>query len=236
MNLAKLLQTAGVPAHLHQEAIASLQEAERRARGLLWHKIKVRFLYAGKIADMIPWEAERLIEVRPDLLSWDVEPIQHIRSYGDNSPHWHSTPEGDRATPRVWLNKDPESAEYKEAVAHCYWCPGEHPKSKKAVKAQYRRNGGAGEAYSRGAVIRVGVEGFKQWESGGIKVSCADGAWIISGKTKLLGFIPASIRFGFEVDNIFGKYPGTDYFRQFWFPIEGFELKAPATWSVRPFV
>lgn len=65
MNLLKLLSTAGVPGHLHPEVIASLQDAERRARGLLWHKIKVRLFRAGKIAKLLQWQDERLCDVRP---------------------------------------------------------------------------------------------------------------------------------------------------------------------------
>ena len=46
MNLPNLLQAAGVPDYLHPEAIACIELADERSRGLLWHKIKARFFRA----------------------------------------------------------------------------------------------------------------------------------------------------------------------------------------------
>ena len=83
MNYLDYLKAAGEPKHMHLDAIASLQDAERRARGLLWHKLKVRLFRAHKIAKMIPWHADRLIDVRPDLASWDIEPVTKITAQGD---------------------------------------------------------------------------------------------------------------------------------------------------------
>ena len=228
MNLLKLLTTAGVPSHLHPEAIASLQDAERRARGLLWHKIKVRLFRAKKIAEMIPWHADRLIDVRPDLIDWDIAPMINITAHGDNGP-WHSTPQGDRPDKAYWLNSDPESEEYKHAVSKNYWCEGEHPRSKKSVKAQYRRNGGEGKAWRLGAPVTR--DQYKEpWVGGGVEVHHNNGAWQITGRTKLWVFLPVKIRFGFEIDNVFCG----DYDPQMWYPIDGYELRAPVTWTVMP--
>lgn len=236
MNTPDLLHIAGVPVPLHTAALESMAEAEHRASGLLWHKLKVRYIHAEKIAQLIPWEAERLIDVRPDLASWDIEPIQHIRSYGDSAPHWHMTPDGGRPVPGAWLDTDPASAEYQEAVASCYWCPGHHPRSRGAVKAWYRRNGGAYEAYQRGLTVNP-ADGFKQWagdhDGTSARVSRIGDAWIVAAE-KRYGPLTLRIRKGFEVDNVFGQRRGEMQFVQMWFPIAGHDLRAPATWSMRP--
>ena len=228
MNLLKLLQVAGVPAQLHPEAVASLQDAERRARGLLWHKLKVRLFRAKKIAKMIPWHADRLVDVHPELIDWDIAPMINITAHGDNGP-WHGTPNGDRPDKTYWLNSDPESAEYKYAVSKNYWCKGEHPRSEKSRKSWYRRNGGEGRAWRLGSLV-VPEQYTKPWVGGGIKVHHNNGAWIITGKTKLWGFLPVKVRFGFEIDNVFSG----DYAPQMWYPIDGYELRAPVTWSIIP--
>ena len=228
MNLLELLTTAGVPAHLHSEAIASLQDAERRARGLLWHKVKVRLFRAGKIAKMIPWHADRLIDVRPDLIDWDIAPMINITAHGDNGP-WHSTAIGDRPDKGYWLKRDPESEEHKYAVSKNYWCKGEHPRSQKSRKAWYRRNGGEGKAWQLGAP--VSRQAYREpWVGDGIEVHENSGAWEIVGRTKLWGIIPLKFRIGFEIDNVFCG----DYDPQMWYPIGGYDLQAPVTWSILP--
>ena len=68
------------------------------------------------------------------------------------------------------------------------------------------------------------------WVGKGIKVHRNNKAWIITGKTKLFGFLPVKIRVGFEIDNVFCG----DYSPQMWFPIDGYELKAPVTYSIIP--
>ncbi len=76
MNYIKHLQAAGVPEHYHTAAIASLQGARGRAKGLVWAKWRVRLFKAGKIAKLLPWNAERLLDVRNDLglLSEEYDP------------------------------------------------------------------------------------------------------------------------------------------------------------------
>lgn len=228
MNLSKLLTTAGVPAHLHPEAVASLQDAERRARGLLWHKIKVRLFRAKKIAKLIPWHLDRLIDVRPDLASWDIEPVTKITAQGDKGG-WGPGPDGGRPIEGEWLNPDPESAEYKLACQTNYYSPGLHPRSVKSRTNWYRRNGGAHEAYMRGDIVDP-AQYAKPWQGSGLSVHRNNGMWQITGRTKLWGWLPVKVRLGFEIDNVFSGL----YYPQAWFPIAGYDLRAPVSWSVMP--
>lgn len=225
MNLQNLLRAAGVPAHLHPEAIASLQDAKRRARGLLWHKLKVRIFRAKKIAKMIPWHADRLIDVRPDLADWDIAPAVNITAHGDNAL-WVMTPDGYRPAPGRWLNPDPESEEYKQAVAANYWCEGEHPRSTKSRKAWYRRNAGEYRAWRLGAP--VDLDDVQAWHANGVTVYQCGAAWEIVAQDKWLGIIPVRVRIGYEIDNLFQN--GV----QAWYPIAGHDMRAPVTWSVLP--
>ena len=228
LDLKKLLKDAGVPENLHEEALNSLAEAKKRSKGLLWHKIKVRFFKAKKIAKMIPWEKDRLVDVRPDLIDWDIAPMINITAHGDNGP-WDETPGGGRPIKGYWLNNDPESDEYKHAVSKNYWCKGEHPRSEKSRESWYRRNGGEGYAWRLG--MPVIPEQYKEpWVKDGIEIHQNNGAWIIAGNTKLWGFIPVTIRFGFEIDNVFCG----DYAPQMWYPIDGYELRAPVSWAMLP--
>lgn len=229
MNLTKLLHKAGVPNELHEEALASLATAKSRNKGLTLHKLNVKLLQAGKLAKLIPWEAERLLDVRPDMAAMDVEPMIQITAHGDNGP-WEGTPQGDRPSAGNYLDKNPDSEEYKRAVASNYWCKGEHPRSQKSVKAWYRRNGGAYEAYTRGE--EVSMENYeKPWESDGVKVTRNGKVWQIEARTRLFGIIPGSVRYGFEIGNVFSGI----YEPQAWYPIANHKLKAPVTWSFRPF-
>ena len=228
MDLRKYLRLAGVPDALHAEALASIELARRRSKGLLWHKIKVRYLRAGKIAKLIPWGADRLLAVRPDLASWDIAPMLNITAHGDNVP-WAETPDGGRPVPGSWLNTDPTSDEYRQAVAANYWCKGEHPRSAKSRKAWYRRNGGEYEAWSRGMPMDP-LQYAKPWSADGVTVHHNNGAWLIVASDKWLGFIPVTVRVGFEIDNVFSGI----YAPQAWYPIADHELHAPVTWSTVP--
>ena len=222
-SLPQLLAIAGVPATLHEEALQALADARQRAQGLLWHKLKVRLLKADKIARAMLWEAERLIDVRPDWARWDVAPMRNITGHGDNVP-WIETPQGGRPVVGAWLNPDPESDEYREAVKANYWCRGEHPRSRKSRMAWYRRNGGEYEAWARGCAIDT-AQPCQEWrgESGSLSVQVVrwGNAWIVS-TTKRYGPLRITGRYGFECDNALG-----------WFPLPGYDLRAPATWGWR---
>ena len=226
LNLKKYLEDAGVPESLHSEALRSIDLAKERSKGLLWHKIKVRFFKSKKISKMLKWEDNRLIDVAPDLIDWDIAPMINITAHGDNGP-WN--PKGDRPLDNYWLNPDPESPEYKYAVSKNYWCKGTHPRSTKSRKAWYLRNAGEGMAWRLGEVV-LPDEYKEPWVNKGIKVHRNNKSWLITGKIKLFGFIPCNLRVGFEIDNVFSG----DYYPQMWFPVDGYELKAPVTWSIIP--
>ena len=230
MSPTKALQLAGVPEALHAEALASIAQAEKAKRGLLLHKLKARWLHAGDIAELLDWEDERLCTACPEWASWDIAPMLNVTAHGDNGP-W--APDGSRPLAGYWLNADPQSAEYQAAVEANYWCKGAHPRSKESRKAWYRRNAGEYEAWDRGAPIDP-ANGFEIWrgERGRTRVivwQCS-GAWIVKTSFRLIGNLAINTRRGFEIDNIFSG----DYTPQMWFPVPGYELKAPVTWSTVP--
>lgn len=232
MHIPELLAIAGVPPDLHQQAQDAITLAQGRSRGLFAAKAKTRLFRAGRIADAIPWEGARLIDYRPDWADDDIAPMLNITAQGDNNPHWIETPEGGRPVPDVWLNPDPNSDDYREAVAKCYWCKGHHPRSRKARKAWYRRNGGEYRAWRLGVPVDTSLQ-VQRWQGQDGRLSvevvrCGE-AWIIN-TSRQYGLLRITGRYGFEVDNVFGAAGG----QQGWFPIPGYELRAPVTWGWRP--
>lgn len=227
MNILKYLAAAGVPEHLHSEALAAIELARERSRGLTWAKWKVRLFKAGKIAKLLPWGAERLIDVRPDLADWDIAPIVNITAHGDNAP-WVMTPDGGRPEPGRWLNRDPESEDYQHAVAANYWCKGEHPRSQRSRKAWYRRNAGEYVAWARG--LPVDLTSVQTWQANGVTAHQCGEAWEIVAVRPLIGKLCVKTRIGYEIDNLYQN--GV----QAWYPIAGYELRTPVTWSVLPYV
>ena len=234
-QLTEYLSLAGVPEGLHAQVIACMQEAKQRSAGLTLAKWRTRLLKAGKIAKAMPWEANRLIDVRTDWADSDIAPMLNITGHGDNGD-WVDTPEGGRPNPDRWLNPDPASEDYQQAVAHCYWCKGEHPRSRKARKAWYRRNGGEYRAWRLG--MPVGDDS-RRWtyhsDKLTVEVANSGDAWIINARRKLLGKLWLDMRCGFEVDNVFQRsvFDGVTIV-QAWYPIPGHELRAPVTWSKVP--
>jgi hypothetical protein len=230
MTLPETLSLAGVPEHLHAEALASIAQAEKAKRGLLLHKLKARWLHAGDIADALAWNDERLCIKHPDLCDWDIAPMVNVTAHGDNGP-WEI--DGSRPKANYWLSQDVTSNEYQTAVASNYWCKGQHPRSKKSVKAWYRRNAGEYLAWRLGAAIDP-AKGFEIWRGKDGKNSAVVwrccGAWIVKSSTHLVGPLYLNSRKGYEVDNVFSG----DYSPQMWWPIEGYALRAPVTWSVLP--
>lgn len=227
MNISKYLMAAGVPLHLYAAAQNSINTARERSRGLAWAKWKVRLFKAGKIAKLLPWGAERLIDVRPDLADWDIAPAVNITAHGDNAP-WAMTPDGFRPAPGRWLSQNPGSEEYQKAVAANYWCKGEPPRSKKSRKAWYRRNAGEYRAWRLG--VPVDLSNVQVWHANGVAVYRCGGAWEIVAVRKLIGRLGVKVRVGFEIDNLF--IGGV----QAWYPIAGHDLRAPVTWSVLPYI
>ncbi|ODT38034.1 MAG: hypothetical protein ABS55_01710 [Lautropia sp. SCN 70-15] len=230
MTPQQALQLAGLPEARHAEALASIARAKAAKRGLLAHKLKARWLHAGDIADALAWADERLCTVRPDMARWDIAPMLNVTAHGDNGP-W--APDGSRPLSGYWLDADPQSAEYLAAVEANYWLPGTHPRSKASRKAWYRRNAGEYEAWARGAAIDP-ANGFEIWrgERGRTRVivwQCS-GAWLVKTSFRLVGDLAINTRRGYEIDNVFSG----DYTPQMWFPVPGYELKAPVTWSTVP--
>lgn len=232
MTPAQALTLAGVPQELHAEALASVALAKERSSGLTLAKWRVRLFKAGKIAEMLQWNDDRLCFRFPQLADWDVAPMENITAHGDNGP-WHHTPAGDRPDVSYWLNSDPASGDYLRAVASNYWLPGTHPRSKASRKAWYRRNAGEFRAYRMGAAIDP-AQGLEIWRGSDKRTDAvvwrASGVWIIKASRKLIGPLRISTRVGFEVDNV---YSG-DYTPQMWWPAVGYELRACVTWSVLP--
>ncbi|OYD50725.1 hypothetical protein [Acidovorax kalamii] len=222
MNYIKHLRAAGVPDHYHPAAIAALEGARDRARGLTWAKWRVRLFKAGKIARLLPWAAERLVDVRPDLADWDIAPMVNITAHGDNVP-WVETPEGGRPAPGQWL--DPVDA---QAVAANYWLPGTHPRSTESRKAWYRRNAGEYRAWSLGVPVDLST-GVQVWRGNGSTVYRCGDAWQVIAQDKFL-LIPVVVRVGYEISNLWRESDGA----QLWLPIPGADLRAPVTWSVLP--
>lgn len=48
MNIAKLIAKTTLPASLQADAVAALQDAEKRARGLLWANVRCAYLRPEK--------------------------------------------------------------------------------------------------------------------------------------------------------------------------------------------
>lgn len=232
MNIAALLTAAGVPTDLHLQAIQSIEVARGRSRGLLLPKFFVRWFRAREIARLMRWQDERLIDLHPELAEWDIAPALNITGHGDNIP-WIETPEGGRPMMGAWLNQDPESEEYKGAVAANYWCPGEHPRSQKSRAAWYRRNACEYSAWELGAPVDPSVK-VQEWSVPGITVLRCGTVWQIDALRKCIGPIKLLTHIGFEVGNVFGVVNGRRV--QCWFPLPGFALRACVTWAVYPIV
>lgn len=229
-----LLEIAGVPETLRGQCLDSLEDAEDRSRGLLWHKVKARFWHAPKIAAALPWSANRLIDVRPDWAGLDIAPMLNVTANGDNLP-WFNTPDGVRPDPtQAWLDQDPESADYKAAVTANYWLPGTHPRSYEARKAWYRRNGGEYRAWELGMPVDP-VAPYQTWEGTQgrtqVTVQCCSGAWQVDVR-KNYGPIVIEGHYGFEISNVFTTINGPR--EQSWYPLPGYELRAPVCWATIP--
>lgn len=112
---ALALRLADVPDGLHAAALACLQDARRRARGLSWHQLRAR-LMAHRIAQAMPWEADTVAEVLPQRASWGVVPNLGNGLNGDNQPwaEWYAMPDGRVA--QVWMLGKPRDGELAPAL------------------------------------------------------------------------------------------------------------------------
>lgn len=225
MDFTKHLEAAGVKGDALQSALACLAEADARSDGLTAFKLKVRLLEADKLAKRLAWEDMRLIDVDPSLLAKDLAPARNITIMGDFLP-WADE---NGPSEKLWLNKDPESAEYKEAVAANKWTKGEHPRSFKSHKGAIRRNGAEGRAWELGRAVSPGKP-VDVYQGDGYVVCHHEGAWELYGTVKRWGCIPFKVRVGYEIDNVID----VETLKPLWVPLAGYELRAPVTWSVLP--
>lgn len=127
----RFLELCEVPLTMRPSAIKSLQEVKSRAKNINLKKWYTRLFKAKAISELLRWEDNRLVDVKPSWARHDIAPVPNITANGDNAP-W-LTPS--QANPDAYLNPNPESEEYIEAVQSNYWCKGEHPRSKKSRKA-----------------------------------------------------------------------------------------------------
>lgn len=222
-----LLVRAGLTAGQREAAMQCFRDAQDRARGLLWHKFKTRYIKARSLAKRMTWEAERLIDIDPSLLTYDVAPAINVKILGDFFP-WVWTPAGDRPTTGQWLNPDPSSEEYQLAARSNLWTKGVHPRTRKSHIGAIRRNGGEGEAYLRGRAVNVA--NARVFRGRDVAVFECDGAWQLNANTKILGVIPVRVRLGYEISNLWRETDAV----QLWHMVPGYELRAPLTCSVMP--
>jgi hypothetical protein len=124
------------------------------------------------------------------------------------------------------LDRNPDSLDWRCAVARNYWARGLHPRSVKARTAWLRRNGGEYEAWARGRAVSVATA-IDRWtcESGRwrIEVLRQGEVWQVNARFALLGRWGVGWRLGYEVDNARHAHPRP-----------GFERRACLTWGWRP--
>ena len=106
-TIKKYLLEAGVTSELHDQAISSISLAKERAKGIVWIKWKTRLFYTKKISKLLPWEAERLIDVKPLLgplkLKIDIGfGIDNIWVESNDEQSWYPIPGYDLRAPVVW--------------------------------------------------------------------------------------------------------------------------------------
>ncbi len=223
----KVLEIAGVPESRHAWIKAQQAQARSRARGLLWHKVKARLLMSWWVTRKLPWDAERLPAKHA---KWDIAPVLNITCNGDNVP-WELADGVSRPKSTYWMNPDPASDEYRQAVAATYWCKGHHPRSVKARRAWYRRNGGEHEAWARG--VDLHTPGVEVWhgERGRVRVTVVgtSGSYVIHAQRRLFGRVALVSRKGYEVDNVSWRSET----EMGWMPMPGHRHRAPVTWGYR---
>lgn len=124
------------------------------------------------------------------------------------------------------LDRNPDSLDWRCAVARNYWAKGQHPRSVKARTAWLRRNGGEYEAWARGQAVSAATA-IDRWtcESGRwrIEVLRQGEAWQVNARLALLGRFGVGWRLGYEIDNARHAHPRP-----------GFERRACLTWGWRP--
>lgn len=233
------LEIAKVDGKFHASAIKCLQDAWNSSGGtfghILFKKFRARLFYAKRIAKAIPWEGNRLLDYRPEWSDDDIAPMDNITCNGDNVEWYYNADDVAVPNPNSWLNKDPNSIEYKQAVACNYWKPGFHPRSYESRVAWYRRNAGEYLVWSLGKIpappeetkYYFGTEGTTS-----VRIIQSGDVWMFDVRKKFLKFFWINIAVGYELPNIYiNQYSEIS---QGWFPIKGKELRAPLVWARIP--
>lgn len=228
MNVEKLVAKTNAPADVQAAAVAALNEARKRAKGLTWAKWKVRWCENKEIAKLLTWESERLVDVDPSLIDKDIAPVINVTAYGDHID-WND--DTHRPEPGTWMDQDPASADYQDAVAKtkAEGYLGVHPRTKKFHEWWYRRNAGEGRAWRLGAAVDMPdrPEVFKGKDV--LLINSGD-AWQLFAFRKLIGNFGINIRIGYEIDNVFNFSNNL----QGHYPVDGWELRAPLSCTALP--
>lgn len=232
MNLNRILTLAGVPAELHAEALACFERARRDHPSHL-RKHYIRLLKAGKIASLLDWSDNRLIDKHPELADWDIAPVLNVTCNGDNGP-WIVDEIGQgKPYENSWLDPDPASVEYALACQRNYWLMGHHPRSPEARKAWYRRNAGEYQAWRKGMPIDPATP-VQVWTANGVTVLKCGDVWQAFGTLQVLGPLRWKFDIGYEVGNVFAKVGGK--WVQSWYPLPTHELRACVCYVVYPVI
>lgn len=227
MNIAKLIARTDLPAAQRTEVEAVFKDAKQRAKGLFWGKWRLRLWEYKELADMLSWESERLVEIDPNLIAKDIAPTLSVTCYGD---HIDWDPATGRPKPGIWLNKDPESAEYKHALAATKGkYTNLHPRSGKFHRFWYRRNAGEGLAWMRGMPVDM-PNRPTEYNGKDVRLLRSGDAWQLIAFKPLIGPFGLRISLGYEIANVWNF----DKDAQGHYPLPGWELRAPLTWSILP--
>ena len=232
MIVNSILELAGVPTGLRAEALLCFEQSKQRQPSHL-RKHWVRLMKAGKIASLLDWGDNRLIDKHPELADWDIAPVLNVTCNGDNGP-WivDETGQG-KPYENSWLDRDTASVEYALACQRNYWLMGHHPRSPEARKAWYRRNACEYMAWSKGMPIDPAMP-MQEWTENGVTVLKCGRVWQAKGTLQILGPLRWKFDIGYEVGNVFARI--NNRWVQSWYPLPGYELRACVCWVVYPVI
>lgn len=259
MNISTILNNAGVPKEHHANIKAQFVEADGKAKGMFWHKLKVRYWHVHKIVKLFRLDVERLVDIDPKYLHWDIAPVDSVTCNGDNNlwayQYW-------KGSDMVWLNHDlPENflqrdwllsqgyttdsisrsvpvglpdpnrnPDYEAEKARSYWTKGKwHQRTKQSWKKWFTRNGGEGYAWDLGLPVELS-ESKDMWVGDTYTVRRIGNVYQISGSRKVFWKLALNYSMGYELANVYDFKTGAQKHK----PIKGYELKAALTWSVLP--
>ena len=228
LNLKKYLEKTNIPAQLLPVAMSVLEDARGRAKWLNARKWWVRLVKSKGIAKKLSWESERLVDVDPSRMAEDIAPSLSVTCYGD---HIDWNPATNMPEAGTWLNQDPESDDYKLAVAATKEAGylGVHPRSFEFHRWWYRRNGGEGLAWMRGMPVDM-PNRPTEYNGKDVRLLCSGDAWQLIAFKPLIGSFGLRISLGYEIANVWNF----DKDAQGHYSLPGYELRAPLTWSILP--